>query len=139
MFTEIATLNGGTQLIRTDTIIRFRPSFGSFEPPDATVLDYAKQRIYSADSPESIVEKIGSGLAIAELTTPNKLPLYVDAAKVIDIALPVPEHHNPKARAVIRLGSDILGPNVRAQIRETPKQALRKISEALGQLTEATS
>jgi hypothetical protein len=134
MFTEIATLNGGTQLIRTDTIIRFRPSFGSFEPPDATVLDYANQRLYSADSPGAIVEKIGTGLAIAELTTPNKLPLYVDAAKVIDIALPVPEHHHPKARSVIRLR-----PNIRAQVRETPKQAQRKISEALGELAEAAS
>lgn len=134
MFTEISILNGGTQLIRTDTIIRFRPSFGSFEPPNATALDYAKQRLYSADSPEKIVEKIGSALAIAALTTPNKLPLYVDAAKVIDIASPIPEHHHPKARAVIRLE-----PNIRVQVRETPKQAERKIAEALGQLAEVTS
>jgi hypothetical protein len=132
MFTEIATLNGGTQLIRTDTIIRFRPSFGSFEPPSATTLDYAKQRLYSADSPEAIVEKIGTGLAIAALTTPNDLPLYVDAAKVIDIATPIAGNHHPRARSVIRLE-----PNIRAQVRETPSQAQRKIAEAMEQLTTA--
>jgi hypothetical protein len=134
MFTEIATLNGGTQLIRTDTIIRFRPSFGSFEPPDATVLDYANKRFYSADSPEAIVEKIGAGLAIAALTTPNDLPLYVDAAKVIDIASPIPGHHHPRARSVIRLE-----PDIRAQVRETPNQAKRIISEALEERADAVS
>jgi len=126
MFTEIATLNGGTQLVRTSTIIRFHPSFGSFEPADASVIDYDDQRLYSADSLEAIVEKIGGERPLAGLTTPNDLPLYVDASKVIDIAMPIPGNHHPRARSIIRLS-----PGGRSQLRETTNQARREIERAL--------
>ena len=133
MFTEIATLNGGTQLIRTSTIIRFRPSFGSFEPQNASVIDYADQRLFSADSPEIIAEKIGANLPLAALTTPNNLSLFVDAAKVIDIASPISEHHHPRARSVIGLSLSGQHRTVRAQLRETPNQARRKVDQAIHQ------
>ncbi|MDA7945952.1 MAG: hypothetical protein MPJ78_00580 [Hyphomicrobiaceae bacterium] len=124
MFIKITTLNGGNQLIRTSKIVRFRPTFGSFEPPNASVIDY-KKRIYSADTPATIANKIGTDLPLAELTTPNNLVLFIDAGKVDDIADPIPGHHHPKARSVIGLSG------VRAQVRETPNQAKRKIEEAL--------
>lgn len=125
MFIKITTLNGGSQLIRTSKIIRFRPTFGSFEPPDASTIDYDK-RIYSADTPETIANKIGAELPLAALTTPNNLILFVDAGKVDDIAEPIPGHHHPKARCVIGLSG------VRAQVKETPKQARSKIEQAMG-------
>jgi len=131
MFTEITTLNGALQLIRTATIIRFRPTFGSYEPTKATVVTYANQILYSADKPEKIASNIGNKLSIAKLSTPNKLSLYIDAAKVIDIAEPIPEHHHPRARSVIRLIGR--NPAIRAQLRETVKQARSKIDKALDQ------
>ncbi len=129
MFIQVSTLNGGVQAIRTDTIVRFRPSHGPFEPQNATVIDYGDQRFLSADSSDEVAQNIGSELPLARLTTPNNLDLFVNASKVIDIAEPISGVHHPRARAVVRLTGT--AKDVRAQVRETFNQARTKVEQAL--------
>ena len=103
MFLEVATADGqGTARIKIDTIIRFRPSHGSAEPPGGTVIDYADQRFQTSDGTSAIVERIGDDLHLVQLTTPVAKPVFLNATKVTAIREATQNDHE-LANAVVRV------------------------------------
>ena len=86
MFIEVSTVNGqGKFSIRTDSIIRFRPSFGTSEPVNCTIIDCADQRFESSDDSLEVVDKIGDALRLARLTTPVGEAVFINADKATSV------------------------------------------------------
>ena len=126
MFIEVATQDGGVHSIAVKAIIRFRPSFGASEPGDSTKIEHGDETFFTPDTLVAVKQKIGAGLRLAELTTPNELPVVVDAEKVSGIGDPVPSQHHENAGAVLRIaGRD-------QQVRESQDAARQIIEAALG-------
>lgn len=123
MLIDIAMLRGGSITIEAGAIVRYRPSFGIVEPEDATTLDYASDRIYCAETPESLTKKAGSSLKIIQLTVPNGLPVFLDAQKVSQLQDPNEALHHPKAKCVLYVGGRL------QQVRED-RETVKSLIEA---------
>ena len=115
------TLDDNTQQLNPDEIWRIRGAATSEEPPGATVIDYAFERVYVKDSLANVVEKVSGVRPLEKFTLPSGAPVYIVTSKIIGITRPIAHQHHQNAHAVIV-----------AREGQTQVQELREaISEAL--------
>ncbi len=122
----VKLLNGEMRSVRANQIWRLRPSVSHDEPEGATVLDFAFERLFVANSVEDIAEKIGGMRRLARFTMPNGQPVYLVASKVIETFKAIRGQHHPEANTVVgtREGTQ--------QVRETQERAIEIITSAKG-------
>jgi hypothetical protein len=115
---------GGAQVVQLAEIWRLRRAFASDEPPGASVIDFANNRLFVATPLAELVENLGKKVAITKLTAPNGETIYMVASKVTDISRAIPGLHNPESKAVVgtRDGTQ--------QVSEAIGDAQRLVSEA---------
>ncbi len=93
--------NGGTQAVQFNEIWRVRRAFVSDEPPNATVIDFANNRLFVATPLAGLVADLGKKIPIAKFTAPNGEIVYMVTDKITDISKALPGVHNPSSKSVI--------------------------------------
>ena len=124
LYIWVKLLSGEMRSVRADQIWRIRLSFSSDEPVGATVLDFAFDRLYISNSVDDIAARIGGKELLARFTTPNGLPVYIVASKVIETYKAIRGHHHPAAKAIVGTREGI------QQIREPQERAVEIIRSA---------
>jgi hypothetical protein len=117
------TLDGDTQQVNPDEIWRIRATSTSDEPPGATVIDYAFDRVYVKESLASVVEKVGRVRPLKKFTLPAGAPVYIVAAKVTGVTRAIPARDHPNAHAIIVAREGL------TQVRETREAVSETLME----------
>lgn len=126
MFVDVQLVGGSNFSIRIDSIIRLRPTHGTTEPMDATMVEIAERTICSSEPAVVIVERIAHSTPMARLTTPVGVRVYISANKVTDIANADSMLHHESAQAVVTVAGQ------QQQVTETRDHAREVIQAALG-------
>jgi len=109
------TLDGDTQQVNPEEILRIRATYTSDEPPGAVVIDYAFDRVYVRDSLATVVEKVGGVRPLKKFTLPGGRPVYIVATKVTGVTRAIPHQSHPNAHAII------VAREGQTQVQETPE------------------
>jgi hypothetical protein len=98
---SLQTLDQDVQQIDLDEIWRIRAASAYDEPADATVLDYAFERVFVKDPLKKVVSRMGEHRDVKRFTLPSGAPVYIVSEKVIGIARALPNQHHRKSRSII--------------------------------------
>jgi hypothetical protein len=117
------TLDGDTQQVNSEEIWRIRATSTSDEPPGATVIDYAFERLYVKESLVSVVEKVGGVRPLEKFTLPAGAPVYIVATKVTGVTRAIPHQSHPNAHAII------VSREGQTQVQETPEAISEELAK----------
>ncbi len=132
MLLSIKRLDGKAVEIDSATIFRLRPALKSLEAPGAvSVLHYDRspfdqryETLASKLTMTAVAKILEEALPMVKLTSPVGTPVYLDAAKIVEVQPSNKEMHFPKAKAVAHLFGQT------QQLLETVAEAKSKITAA---------
>lgn len=99
MMVEVSDLSGNKAFINSETLIRIRPSFGDYEPPETALIDFVSDRIFTGMTLGEVSARFSPFARLAKLRSPADTPVLLNADAIAAVKAPNPILHHPNARS----------------------------------------
>lgn len=112
---QITDLLDQTTSINPHLVLRLRQSDGPSEPMGATMIELDGKRIFASVDAGALAKAIAEVVPLTQLTTPNRLHIWIATSRVLDVRPPNSES-NPAAGAIVAIQRS--GKLIEQQVRE---------------------